>query len=98
MSGQRARAVSQFKAESGRFEITGLPSTPLPAIQVADVDEATIPMSRYTRVAIWLDLCAISVPNGFTASGLPTGLQAMSWSGDDAKLLDFAESAGRASA
>jgi aspartyl-tRNA(Asn)/glutamyl-tRNA(Gln) amidotransferase subunit A len=47
-------------------------------------------MSRYTRAANWLALCALSLPNGATASGLPTGLQALARAGDDATLLDFA--------
>jgi aspartyl-tRNA(Asn)/glutamyl-tRNA(Gln) amidotransferase subunit A len=91
--GQRRVDIAAFKAEFGHLDIVVLPSTPLPAIPVADVDETTLPMSRYTRAANWLDLCALSLPNGFTSSGLPTGLQAMSWPGADAKLLDCAERA-----
>lgn len=87
----RAQAISRFKAEFGHFDVFVLPSTPLPAIEVDAVDEATFTMSRYTRAANWLGLCGISVPNGVTASGLPTGLQAMSWSGADATLLGFCE-------
>ncbi|MCM0019953.1 MAG: amidase [Tagaea sp.] len=91
--GQRRVDVAAFKAAFGHFDIVALPSTPLPAIEVADVDERLFHMSRYTRAANWLDLCAISVPNGVTASGLPTGLQLMSWSGADALLLDFCAAA-----
>jgi aspartyl-tRNA(Asn)/glutamyl-tRNA(Gln) amidotransferase subunit A len=86
----RATAIAAFRADHARFDIIALPGTPLPAIPVSAVDESTIPMSRYTRVGNWLDLCGISLPNGTTATGLPTGLQLMSWSGKDASLLDFA--------
>ncbi|MCZ8313046.1 MAG: hypothetical protein O9320_19545 [Magnetospirillum sp.] len=48
-------------------------------------------MSRYTRAANLLELCAISLPNGSTAAGLPTGLQLAMIGGGDAALLDFAE-------
>lgn len=88
---RRERDIAAFKAIGGAFDIIVLPSTPLPAIPVAAVDETTIPMSRYTRVANWLDLCGISVPNGVTASGLPTGFQPMTLSGGDVRLLAFSE-------
>jgi aspartyl-tRNA(Asn)/glutamyl-tRNA(Gln) amidotransferase subunit A len=91
LSNQRHRAIAAFKPAFGHFDVIALPSTPLPAIPVAEVDETTFTMSRYTRIANWLDLCALSIPNGSTPSGLPTGLQLMSWAGADALLLDFAE-------
>ena len=92
----RTAEIAAFKAAFARFDAIILPSTPTPAIPVAEVDETTFPMSRFTRVANWLDLCAISVPNGVTRSGLPTGLQAMAIGGGDAGLLDVAESAAGA--
>lgn len=87
---ERAVLIAEFASVFGRFDIMALPGTPLPAIPVSQVDESTIPMSRYTRVGNCLDLCGLSLPNGVTRTGLPTGLQLMSWSGADAKLLDFA--------
>jgi Asp-tRNA(Asn)/Glu-tRNA(Gln) amidotransferase A subunit family amidase len=48
-------------------------------------------MSRYTRAANVLGLCAISLPNGSTAAGLPSGLQLVMIGDGDAALLDFAE-------
>jgi len=91
----RAAAIAEFSLGWSRFDIIALPSTPLPAVPVNTVDEATIPMSRYTRAGNYLDLCGISIPNGITSTGLPTGLQLMSWHGADAKLLDFAEQVSR---
>jgi aspartyl-tRNA(Asn)/glutamyl-tRNA(Gln) amidotransferase subunit A len=88
---ERTTAISEFSSGWARFDIIALPSTPLPAVPVNTVDESTFPMSRYTRAGNCLDLCGISIPNGITAAGLPTGLQLMSWSGADAQLLDFAE-------
>jgi aspartyl-tRNA(Asn)/glutamyl-tRNA(Gln) amidotransferase subunit A len=84
-------AVAEFRQQLGHFDIIATPSTPLPAIPLSEVDDTAIPMSRYTRLGNCLALCGISLPNGATASGLPTGLQLMSWSGQDALLLDFAE-------
>lgn len=88
---RRERDIAAFKAIGGAFDVIVLPSTPLPAIPVDAVDETTIPMSRYTRIGNWLDLCAIGVPNGVTASVLPTGFQLMALSGNDVRLLDCAE-------
>ena len=87
----RAAAIAEFSAGCARFDIIALPSTPLPAVPVSTVDESTFPMSLFTRTGNCLDLCGLSIPNGFTSTGLPTGLQLMSWSGADAQLLDFAE-------
>jgi aspartyl-tRNA(Asn)/glutamyl-tRNA(Gln) amidotransferase subunit A len=87
----RAAAIAEFGPEQARFDIIALPGTPLPAVPVSAVDESTIPMSRYTRAGNCLDLCGISVPNGATSAGLPTGLQLMAWSGADFGLLDLAE-------
>jgi Asp-tRNA(Asn)/Glu-tRNA(Gln) amidotransferase A subunit family amidase len=50
-----------------------------------------IPMSRSVRAGNGLDLCGLSIPAGVTATGLPTGLQLMGWSGADGKPLDFAD-------
>ena len=52
-----------------------LPATPYPACGLEEVDEPTIPMSRLTRFANWLDLLALSIPAGWSASGLPIGVQ-----------------------
>jgi aspartyl-tRNA(Asn)/glutamyl-tRNA(Gln) amidotransferase subunit A len=91
LQAQRRTSVADFKAAFANFDAIALPGTPLPAIPVAEIDETTIPMSRYTRAANLLDLCAISLPNGSTAAGLPTGLQLVMIGNGDAALLDFAE-------
>jgi aspartyl-tRNA(Asn)/glutamyl-tRNA(Gln) amidotransferase subunit A len=84
-------AIADFTRQLGHLDIIVTPSTPLPAIPLSEVDDTAIPMSRYTRLGNCLGLCGISLPNGTTAAGLPTGLQLMSWSGEDAMLLAFAE-------
>jgi aspartyl-tRNA(Asn)/glutamyl-tRNA(Gln) amidotransferase subunit A len=45
-----------------------------PAIPVSSIDQNTTP-AMFTRWVNFLDLCALAVPNGFTAHGLPTSLQ-----------------------
>lgn len=86
-------AIADFRGQLGHLDIIAFPSTPLPAIPVSEVDDTVIPMSRYTRLGNCLDLSGISIPNGATRSGLPTGLQLMSWAGQDALVLAIAEQA-----
>ena len=50
------------------------PTTETAAIPLADVDQETVP-SRFTRFGNLLELCALALPSGFTANGLPLSLQ-----------------------
>lgn len=63
-----------------------LPTTPMPAQPVASVDEATAP-SGLTRAANLLGLCALAVPSGMTASGLPLSLQILGRPFAEAEVL-----------
>ena len=92
LQAHRRASVAEFKTAFAKFDAIALPGTPLPAIPAAEIDETAIPMSRYTRAANLLELCAISLPNGSTAAGLPTGLQLAMIGNGDAALLDFADS------
>ncbi|HEY5796959.1 MAG TPA: amidase, partial [Bosea sp. (in: a-proteobacteria)] len=50
------------------------PTTATPAIRLDEVDQNVLP-SRFTRFGNFLEMCALSLPNGFTAAGLPLSLQ-----------------------
>jgi aspartyl-tRNA(Asn)/glutamyl-tRNA(Gln) amidotransferase subunit A len=50
------------------------PSTATAATPLSEVDYSEQP-TRFTRFVNLLDLCALVLPNGFTAKGLPTSLQ-----------------------
>jgi aspartyl-tRNA(Asn)/glutamyl-tRNA(Gln) amidotransferase subunit A len=50
------------------------PSTDTAAIALADIDYTQQP-TRFARFVNLLDMCALALPNGFTAAGLPTSLQ-----------------------
>ncbi|MEM7777830.1 MAG: amidase [Pseudomonadota bacterium] len=71
----RQAAISEFAAAFDRFDALVLPAAPITAIPVADVDEAQMPMSLYTRLANYLDLAGLVVPIGLSSHGLPTSLQ-----------------------
>ena len=78
-----------------------LPTTPLVARQVESIDEALLPMSRYTRLANYIDLCALSVPFG-ESEGAPAGIQFVANNGQDFTVLSlaisFVSASGRKSA
>ena len=68
----------QWKAEM-HAALEGLdalltPTTETAAIPVAEVDQDQSP-SRFTRFGNLLEMCALALPNGFTAGGLPLSLQ-----------------------
>lgn len=71
------------------FDALVLPGTPILSPTLNDVDESQIPMSRYTRVANCLDLCAITLP--IVDKPLPIGFQLAAVHGADARLLAIAE-------
>lgn len=80
-----------FRDVLGPGDILALPGTPTCALPLSEVDETQIPMSRYTRVANCLDLCAISLPLPRPARSLPVGLQLRASAGSDGHLLAVAE-------
>jgi aspartyl-tRNA(Asn)/glutamyl-tRNA(Gln) amidotransferase subunit A len=62
------------------------PTTETAAIPVAEVEQEVVP-SRFTRFGNLLQLCALSLPNGFTATGLPLSLQIVCRGYDEAMAL-----------
>jgi aspartyl-tRNA(Asn)/glutamyl-tRNA(Gln) amidotransferase subunit A len=62
------------------------PTTESAAIPVVEVDEDKSP-ARFTRFGNLLELCALAIPNGFTASGLPLSLQVICRGYDEGTAL-----------
>jgi aspartyl-tRNA(Asn)/glutamyl-tRNA(Gln) amidotransferase subunit A len=71
---EREKLKRQFERAFGNIDALLTPTTPTAAISIADVDQSKGP-SIFTRMVNLLDLCALSLPNGFTGTGLPTSLQ-----------------------
>ncbi|HEV2546526.1 MAG TPA: amidase [Stellaceae bacterium] len=65
---------SRFYAAMDGIDALLTPTTETPAIPLAAVNQDVVP-SRFTRFGNLLELCALSVPNGFTDKGLPLSLQ-----------------------
>ena len=56
------------------------------AVPLTAVDQNTTP-AHFTRFVNFLDLCALALPNGFTATGLPISLQIVCRGYDEATAL-----------
>ncbi|MDR0808599.1 MAG: amidase [Gemmobacter sp.] len=88
---ERAALAADFARDHHEVDAIMLPGAPLPAAGLDTVDETRIPLSRYTRMANCLDLCAVSIPVGTAVSGAPLGLQFCALRGRNGDLLALAE-------
>jgi len=84
---ERRRVIAEFNETLQKFDALLTPTTPLPAIPVSECDQRVAPMSRLTRAANLLDLCALAVPCGFDEIGLPLSLQIIGRAYDEARVL-----------
>lgn len=62
------------------------PTTMTTALPLEEVDQTKAP-AHYTRFGNFLDLCALALPNGIAADGLPTSLQIVCRAYDEATAL-----------
>jgi aspartyl-tRNA(Asn)/glutamyl-tRNA(Gln) amidotransferase subunit A len=83
---ERERLKAEFAAAMEGVDAVLTPTAATPALRLAEVDQATTP-ALLTRWVNLLDLCALAVPNGFTAAGLPTSLQVVCRVWDEATAL-----------
>jgi aspartyl-tRNA(Asn)/glutamyl-tRNA(Gln) amidotransferase subunit A len=82
----REEAKRQFAAALGDVDALLTPTTQTAAVPLDAVDQTTTP-AHFTRFVNFLDLCALAVPNGFTATGLPISLQIVCRGYDEATAL-----------
>lgn len=71
---ERQRMKIAFAAAIESVDALLTPTLTTPAVPIASIDQTKSP-AMFTRWVNFLDLCAVSVPNGFTAGGLPSSLQ-----------------------
>jgi aspartyl-tRNA(Asn)/glutamyl-tRNA(Gln) amidotransferase subunit A len=91
----RGPALSAHNAAVAGVDAVIAPVSPIPAPTIAESDvggdsgaEAVIQrLTRFTRPVNYLGVPSLSIPSGFTASGLPVGLQLIGRSFDEATLL-----------
>ncbi len=82
----QALAKEAFAAALADVDALLTPTTQTAAITLAAVDQSSTP-AHFTRFVNILELCALALPNGFTASGLPVSLQIVCRGYDEATAL-----------
>lgn len=91
----RGPALSTHNAAVAGVDAVIAPVSPIPAPTIAESDvgggpgaEAVIQrLTRFTRPVNYLGVPSLSIPSGFTRSGLPVGMQLIGRSFDEATLL-----------
>jgi aspartyl-tRNA(Asn)/glutamyl-tRNA(Gln) amidotransferase subunit A len=91
----RGPALSAHHAAVAGVDAVIAPVSPVPAPTIAESDvgggpgaEAVIQrLTRFTRPVNYLGVPSLSIPSGFTASGLPVGMQLIGRSFDEPTLL-----------
>ncbi len=81
--------VAEFRAALEGFDGWLSPTTTTSAPPLDEIDQSATP-AVFTRAANLLEMCAATVPNGFTADGLPSALQIACAGLDEATALRIA--------
>ena len=86
----QAEMKKRFELFFEAHDLLILPTTPIPAptIEGHDAVEQAARLTRFTAPFNLTGLPALSIPCGFTSSGLPLGLQIVSRAWGDAKVLN----------
>jgi len=72
---QRMQTVAHFSAWMRGQDALLTPTLPITAVPLDEVDEATSPLATFTRAVNYFGACGLSLPAGFSATGLPIGIQ-----------------------
>jgi aspartyl-tRNA(Asn)/glutamyl-tRNA(Gln) amidotransferase subunit A len=84
---ERQRAMAAFAEWMRNHDALVMPTLPIAAVPHDAVDEATAPLATFTRAVNYVGACALSLPAGFTPSGLPVGVQLVGAPFADATLV-----------
>ncbi len=87
--GERRR---EFAAWMHPYDAVLAPTVPVPAIPLSEVDETSSVVAHLTRPGNYLGLCALSMPSGFSAAGLPLGIQIIGKPFAEADVLKLGKS------
>jgi aspartyl-tRNA(Asn)/glutamyl-tRNA(Gln) amidotransferase subunit A len=94
--GARQRAIGEFAHWMRDRDALLTPTLPITAVALAEVDESLTPLATWTRTANYLGACALSLPAGFSAEGLPVGVQVSGAAFADATLVRIGRAFQRA--
>ena len=84
---QRERTAAHFNAWMRDRDALLTPTLPITAVPLNDVDESTSPLATFTRAVNYFGACALSLPAGLSATGLPIGMQIIGAAFADATLV-----------
>jgi aspartyl-tRNA(Asn)/glutamyl-tRNA(Gln) amidotransferase subunit A len=87
---ERARHIARFSANFDHLELLVLPTVGMAAPELADIDEDDSAPSLFTRFVGYYGLCAIALPAGHTAGGLPVSVQLVAGALQEGLLLRVA--------
>jgi aspartyl-tRNA(Asn)/glutamyl-tRNA(Gln) amidotransferase subunit A len=83
----RIEASEHFRRWLPADEVLLLPTVHCSAPALDSVDERTSPLGQFTRWVNHVGGCALSLPAGFDALGLPVAIQLVGQAGTEARLL-----------
>ena len=83
----RVEASERFRRWLADDEVLLLPTVHCSAPALDSVDERGSPLGQFTRWVNHVGGCALSVPAGFDALGLPVAIQLVGQAGTEARLL-----------
>jgi len=92
---QRASSETFNRLMQG-FVALVTPTFPFPALPLSEVDEAQTPMAAFCRAGNYLTACALALPAGLSAQGLPLSVQLIGKSFAEADILRVGASLQRA--
>jgi aspartyl-tRNA(Asn)/glutamyl-tRNA(Gln) amidotransferase subunit A len=95
---KQAEGRRRFEMFFEKYDILLLPTTPIPAptIEETGAIEAVRQLTRFTSAFNLTGLPALSLPCGFTKTGLPVGLQIVSKPWEESKVLQAGNAFERA--
>ena len=100
----RGPALAAHIAATSEVDAVIAPAAPLAAPTIAESDVGNVPdaeaviqrLTRFTRPINYLGLPSLSIPSGFSAKGLPIGMQLIGRSFDEATLITIGAAFQRA--
>lgn len=81
---------AQMQAFLSDYDAVILPTTPMTSVPLEEINEDDGSIVDLTRMANHLGLCALSIPCGFTESGLPHSLQIVGRPFEEERVLQLA--------
>lgn len=83
----RAQEMKRFAQWMEPRDALLTPMLPITATPLDEVDETQFPLATWSRWVNYVGACAVSLPAGFSANGLPIGMQFVARANDDATLV-----------